>query len=304
MGIANGDGFAGHAYAQAVTTHRRQRLATSDGRTITWLEFGDPGGSVVISHHGGLLSAMDVAPLDEVARSLGVRLVSFDRPGVSGSTPRPDRTTADGAWDAREVLDHLEIDQARALGWSMGGQYALATAAGLPDRILAAAMVAGCLPLDDPSNLAELNAMDRRFTAMAEHHQRALESVASVWGGLARFSPRAWAKAVAHGEVSIDAAAVRANAEALAASAGALSEQRSGIVEEYLAFARPWGFALTDVPCPVQIWQGSDDHLVPAAWAGRLVELLPNASLHPIDGEGHFLLLNRGAEVLAELVAT
>jgi pimeloyl-ACP methyl ester carboxylesterase len=268
------------------------------------VEYGDPDGLVVVNHHGGLLSATDVAPLDAFARDAGVRLVSFDRPGIAGSTPLPGRTTADGATDAEAVLDHLGVARAAALGWSMGGQYALATAAVLGARIGAVAVVAGCLPLDDPATLAELNAMDRRFTALASHHRTALADVAELWGGLARFSPSAWARVASEGEVDVDVAAVRANADQLASSAHDMAEQRDGVVEEYLAWARPWGFVLGDVACPVRLWQGSADHLVPASWADRLAAGLPSAQLRRLEGEGHFLMLNHGEQVLADLAAT
>ena len=283
-------------------TDGRSTLTTSDGRTLTYVEYGDPQGTVVVNHHGGLLSATDVAPVAAAAQDAGVRLVSFDRPGIAGSSPQPGRTTADGAQDVAALLDHLGVERARALGWSMGGQYALATAALLPERIDGVAVVAGCLPLDDAATLAELNAMDRRFTALAAHHHVALEEVAALWGGLAHFSPRAWAKAASDGEADVDVEAVKAHADELAASARAMAEQHDGIVEEYRAWVRPWGFGLGDVACPAHVWQGSDDHLVPAAWAQRMTDELPHAELHLVDGEGHFLMLSHAGDVLASLV--
>jgi pimeloyl-ACP methyl ester carboxylesterase len=276
---------------------------TPDGRTISFVEYGDPRGVAVLHHHGGLLSASDVAPLDDVAAALGVRLVSFDRPGIAGSTSFPERTTADGAADAAAVLDHLGIGTVRVLGWSMGGQYALGTCRDLGSRVLAAAVVAGCPPLDDASTLAELNAMDRRFTSMAERHPRTLEGVAMAWGGLARLSPRLWAAAMARGEAESEAAVITAHAREIAASARGMAAQRGGIVEEYRAWARPWGFALSDVSTPVDLWQGDADHLVPLEWARRLADGLPDAPLHVVGGAGHFLLLDHAPQVLGTLLA-
>ena len=280
----------------------RSMMTTSDGRTLTYVDYGDPSGRVVLHHHGGLLSATDAAPLDDVAARLGIRLVAFDRPGISGSTSVPGRVTRDGANDAAALLDRLDVAEAWALGWSMGGQYALATAAVLGPRIRRVAVVAGCLPLDDPANRAELNDMDRRFTSLAVDHQFTLEKAALLWGGLARFSPQTWARIASQGEAEADAAAVRAHAQELADAAHDMSTQRHGIVEEYTAWARPWGFSLADVATPVDVWQGSDDHLVPVAWAERLADGLPDARLRILEGESHFLLLTHGDRVLAELV--
>ena len=279
-------------------------VGLGDGRALGYVEYGDPEGVAVLSHHGGLLSAGDVAPLDERARSLSIRLVSFDRPGIGASSPAPGRTTADGGRDAVALLDSLGVGSAHVLGWSMGGQYALATAAALGTRAVRTSVVAGCVPFDDAAALDELNAMDRRFTAMAQEHRRSLETVSAVWGGLARFSPSAWAKAAAKGETEADVAAVRAHADELAAAAHDAAAQRDGLVEEYLAWARPWGFELSDVLSPVTLWQGDDDHLVPPAWAPRLADRLPSARVERIPDAGHFLLLTHGDQILRDLVTT
>lgn len=286
------------------TEAERSSLTLADGRTLTYLEFGDADGVPVLHHHGGLVSASDVAALDGVARDTGVRLVSFDRPGVAGSSPRPGRTVLDGAADAEQLLDHLGISDVRLTGWSMGGQYALATAYLLAERVQRTAVIAGAVPLDDPATVAELNEMDRRFTAMAADHPAKLRSAAAALGGLAAFSPRSWAAMAAHGEGAIDAKAVRAVAHELAGSAAAATSQHEGVVEEYLAWVRPWGFGLADVVSPVDVWQGSEDHLLPPEWGRRLAAGLGSGSLHLVEGVGHFLLLTHADEVLAALLAT
>lgn len=277
-------------------------VGLADGRALGYVEYGDPSGAVVVSHHGGLMSATDVAPLAELASSLSVRLLSFDRPGIGASSPSPGRTTTDGGRDAAALLDALGVGTAYALGWSMGGQYALATAAALGERITRTAVVAGCVPLDDEA-LGELNDMDRRFTVMAQDHRRTLETVSAAWGGLARFSPSAWARAASKGEPEADVAAVRAHAAELADAAHGAHAQTDGIVEEYLAWARPWGVDLDRITTPVTLWQGDDDHLVPPVWAQRLADGLPSARVELVPDAGHFLLLTHGEQILRDLVA-
>jgi pimeloyl-ACP methyl ester carboxylesterase len=95
----------------------------------------------------------------------------------------------------------------------------------------------------------------------------------------------------------------RPGRELLSDSARGSVTQDDGWVEEYRAWVRPWGFALGDLETPVDVWQGSDDHLVPAVWAERMADELPSATLHLLGCEGHFLLLNRAPEVLSALTA-
>ena len=67
-----------------------------DGRTLAYEEYGDPDGRPVLSFHGGLSSRLDAAPADQAALTLGVRIVSPDRPGMGLSTYQPGRRLSTG----------------------------------------------------------------------------------------------------------------------------------------------------------------------------------------------------------------
>jgi pimeloyl-ACP methyl ester carboxylesterase len=49
-----------------------------------------------------------------------------------------------------------------------------------------------------------------------------------------------------------------------------------GAVDDYQAYAAPWGFRPEDVDVPVDLYQGTDDALVPKAWADELHRRLPS----------------------------
>jgi pimeloyl-ACP methyl ester carboxylesterase len=285
-----------------VTGSPRRHLTLPDGRTVAYVEFGDLDGTPVLHHHGGLVSASDVAPMADVLAAAGVRLICADRPGIGESSPMPGRTILDGAADANSLLDHLGIDRVRVLGWSMGGQYALATAYALGDRVERAAVVAGCLPLDDPETLAELNTMDRRYTDWAAKDSRALPLAFEAGRIVSRMSPKTWARLASAHEGQRDEDAVRAAAEALAASASDAMVDLDGAAEEYRAWARPWGFTLADVAVPIDVWQGTIDHLVPEQWAHRMAAELGQARLHIVPDAGHFLPLTHMPEIAAALL--
>ncbi|MCB0897154.1 MAG: alpha/beta fold hydrolase, partial [Nocardioidaceae bacterium] len=120
-----------------------------DGRTIEVLDGGDPEGFAVLYHGGSPSAVAAYQPMDDTARELGLRLVTYSRPGYGASTPRPDAGTyADDVTESTVVLDHLGIDDFLTFGWSGGGPRALACAALLPDRCRAAATVAGVAPYD------------------------------------------------------------------------------------------------------------------------------------------------------------
>ncbi len=277
-------------------------IELDDGRALAYREYGDPEGLAVVNCHGGLVCGLDVAPFDESARTLGLRLVSPDRPGLGESGAAPGRTTVDWAGDVRQLLDTLGIAQCALLGWSMGGQYALACAARLEDRVRRTTIIAGCLPLDVAATFAQLNAMDRRLTRLAQHHPHVAAETFRALGELARNAPRAWAHVTTRGAVPDEASAVEGLPDPGIAAAAALAlEEGEGMAEEYRAWARAWGFTPEDVRGPVDIWHGDRDELVPAAWAHELARRIPESRLRTVDGAGHFVGYTHTSEILAGL---
>src|SRR6185437_8075557 len=106
-----------------------------DGRTLSYAEYGEPGGFPVVSAHGGLACRLDVQSAAAVAEQCGVRLIAPDRPGVGRSDPKPGRTILDWAGDVAELLGTLGIARFAAMGWSLGGQYAAALGHAMSMRV-------------------------------------------------------------------------------------------------------------------------------------------------------------------------
>jgi pimeloyl-ACP methyl ester carboxylesterase len=275
-----------------------------DGRTLAYTVYGDPDGSPVLNCHGGLVSRIDVEPNEADFRRLGAMVVSPDRPGVGGSSRKPGHSTGGWADDARELVDALGIDRFAVMGWSEGGQYAAAVAAHLGDRVTRAAIIAGCLPLDDAATFAELNAFDRRFATMSTKRAWMARGVFGSMTFLARHLPKQYAKFSARSMPEPDAAVIRRHSGWFARASAEGGRNSHGVVDEYRAFVAPWGFTLADVQVPVHVYQGSVDGLVPPKWAGRIAAALSDATLTTYDGEGHFIAVTHRGDVVRDLLAT
>ncbi len=111
---------------------RELDILTTDGRVLHAYDLGPTGRSdelVVLWHHGTPNTGAPPEPLFEVARSLGIRWIGYDRPSYGGSTPHPGATVAAAAADARQIADQLGIDRFAVFGHSGGGPRALACGA-------------------------------------------------------------------------------------------------------------------------------------------------------------------------------
>ncbi len=131
--------------AEASSDHAAT-LTLDDGRTLAWIECGDPDGKPVMFLHGTPDSRFGCLAFHEIAQQAGLRVISPDRPGYGKSTFKPNRTLDSWSDDARQLLNHLGIDKVLVWGISGGGAYCCVMARDLPDRVSGVLSVCGMLP--------------------------------------------------------------------------------------------------------------------------------------------------------------
>ena len=103
------------------------RIRLKDGRHLAYHESGVPREQAryrIIFMHGFDSCRYDVLRVSpELARELGIYLLSFDRPGYGESDPHPARTEKSVALDIEQLADALELGPRFYLtGFSMGGE--------------------------------------------------------------------------------------------------------------------------------------------------------------------------------------
>jgi pimeloyl-ACP methyl ester carboxylesterase len=236
------------------------------------------------------------------------------RPGYEASSPRPGRTVGDVTDDVTAVLDELGLDTFVTYGVSGGGPHALACAAKLPGRCLAAASVAGVAPyqaegldfLDGmgPENVAEFGAALKGYQPLTEYLEReaaafgnvTADEVAAAFGGLVSDVD----KAALTGDTAYSGYGAHVAASLRAALRGGIAGWR----DDDLAFTADWGFALDRKnAAPVAVWQGDQDRMVPYPHGQWLAGRIPGARVHLKPGEGHLsLALTALGDILDDLL--
>ena len=279
-----------------------------DGRRLEGWEAGDRGAPALLFHFGTPSAGVPFAPLVDETLARGRRFVTYSRPGYAGSTRLEGRSVADCATDVVALLDSTGVESAHVVGWSGGGPHALACATLLADRVVAAATLAGVAPWD-ADGLAWLD-------GMAEENLEEFAAAAKGADALLRFlEPLVADRVGVTGETvaaglgglltEVDRAALTgALAEFLAeTSRAAVSTGPWGWLDDDLAFARDWGFAIDEITVPVTVWQGRHDAMVPTTHGEWLADRIPGARRRILDDEGHLSLLARYGTILDELLA-
>lgn len=279
-------------------------IRLADGRRLGYAEYGDEHGRPVLFFHGLGTSRVACPPSDDLARELGVRLISVDRPGIGLSDPRPGRRLLDWPVDVAQLADHLDLGKFAIVGWSGGGAYAAACGYLLPDRLRVVGLVSAPAPISGVPRADYLRRFDRTAAHAARRAPWMIRLALWHWGRPQRRDPaRYFEQSVAEmcaadQEVLADPSL---RALMIANSAELYRQGGRGLYDEALAIARRWGFRPAEIRTPVQLWHGERDDTVPVSMARYLARSIPNcrATLYP--DEGHHLLYRRWPEILAAL---
>jgi pimeloyl-ACP methyl ester carboxylesterase len=261
-----------------------QVAQAADGRTLTFAERGDLSGYPVITLHGTPGCRLNRHPNEELVRSAGVRMISYDRPGYGGSDRHCGRTVADVASDVAAIADRLGLGRFSVSGVSGGGPHVLAVAALLGDRVTRAACVSGLAPFEafgagwftgmDPENVTEFG--------------WALEGEERLAGELEREDQEMRQR------VAVDPAKMLGNYDLPESDTQVLGRQdfaamwrevtieqtRNGVrgwVDDDLAFVSAWGFDPATIAVPTLVWYGTGDVVVPPRHGEWIASTVPGA---------------------------
>ncbi|HEY3870779.1 MAG TPA: alpha/beta hydrolase [Actinocrinis sp.] len=280
------------------------------------------GGVPVFLLHGTPGSRIGPRPRGIVLERMGVRLISYDRPGYGHSTRAPGRKVVDACKDVLAIADHLKIERFCVVGRSGGGPHALACAASARDRVVGAAVLVSVAPAD-ASGLDWLDGMTDLNADSYQQVDRLLAKEGGRGGLLEGLDARALLMAedpdslvrfllpdlAASDRRIVEDPAMR---ELLVDTyAEAVREGSGGWIDDALALRRPWGFKIADVECPVLLWHGDDDRFSPAAHTRWLYEQLRSTrvdlsevQLRIVKGAAHFAAFETMPDVLNWLAET
>ena len=274
-----------------------------DGRRLGYAIFGDDAGIPVFSFHGWPGSRLEAAAFANAAVAVGVRLIAPDRPGIGLSDYQQDRRLTDWPADVVALAESLGIDRFRVLGFSGGGPYALAGAALLPERVIAAAHVSGTAP-PWPDTPMSLQRGVRATFGIAAHAPLALRALLAVGALGFRYAPDWMTAQMTAPYGAADREALK-KTEMQQMSRRALPEAfrqgSAGLATEGRIYTRPWGFELEQIRVPVLLWHGESDENVPPAAARRVAEAIPGCDARFVPDADHLWVFEHAEEVLGAL---
>ncbi len=271
-------------------------VSLPDGRSIAYLDGGDPQGFPVFGLHGTPGCRLSRWSDDSVYRDAGIRYITTDRAGYGQSSRHRGRIVVDDAADVLAVADALSIDQFSVVGGSGGGPHALACAAVLKNRVVKVACQSGIAPLGEEgmnrdewvAGMTETIAAELTWAEAGEEilMQQMQIQQQSMEAALISDPSLMFGEGMSEKDI-----AFMLRPEVVETFRRIVKEQAChgvwGSVDDTLAFARPWGFSLTDIQIPVLITHGAFDTSAPLAHGLWLAERIPSAEADISETGGH-----------------
>ena len=284
-----------------------QVVRAPDGRRLAVEISGAPAGRAVFLMHGTPGSLLGPRPRGIFLYRLGIRLITYNRPGYPGSDRIPERIVADAAGDVELIADHFGIHKFSVIGRSGGAPHALACAADrrLRDRLICTAALSSLAPCDAedldwyagmvPSNVqayhqaaeSDLRAL---IATINQHAQRLRDSSQGLLNTLRPELTDSDRQVI--GDTALRRIIARIHADAL-------RESVDGWVDDVLALSRRWSVTFSDITGPVLLWHGGDDMFSPTHHTKWLAKQIPSSEFVLRPGAAHFEAITALPEILS-----
>lgn len=271
---------------------KRTYLQLNDGRTLAYHDDGNLEGKPLLLLHGAPGYSSYWYYLGGFpATGSEYRIITVDRCGYGESDFKKGTTFLSYADDLIQLLEHLKIDKTSILGVSGGGPFALAFAKRYPEKTEKVTLLSTAVPITVPE-------IER---SISENNRKAFK-VARVAPWLMRLNMAGFAMYLKKDAMKLfdkmsykyceaDKEAVNNPIlrEAMCANGKyAFVKSSKGYANDVILQSKDWGFDFSSIATKVIIIQCMDDTSSPKEVGYHFDTVLPNCTLHCIEGAGHF----------------
>ena len=214
------------------------------------------------------------------------RVITFDNRGAGRSeTPPGPYSTAEMARDAVALLDHLGIERAHVVGWSLGSLIAQELALSHGDRVHRLALL---------STFARPDATIALWLTIAQQAEaRGVDAAGiALWSLPWMFTPA----------FMTQPAAVAASLPPTGHATDLLTVQRTA-AQAAAILGHDSADRLQTITAPTLVLVGAEDILSPPVYAQEVAAAIPGAQLHLLDYGGHGMMWEYSEAVTDALLA-
>jgi len=275
-------------------------LELKDGRNVSFTELGDERGFLVFFCHASASSRLQAERGRAKLVGSGVRVVVPDRPGngMSDKAPTGDWRVTSWVDDFDQLLEHFAVPATQPfglVGFSGGAPFAMAVAAKYGTRVSRLILLNGVAPPSMPKFSESFGPDLLKVLSTGQKMPSVLKGFSSTFGQMLYHYYDSWNDKLKDGMSDDDRQLFLApDADELwmavrnATQESVRANGAAGVVSDFIAFGKDWGFDLANIKSPTDIWHGEHDNAIFAAHSRYLATLLPHATLRVMADAGHF----------------
>ncbi len=271
-------------------------IPLSDGRRLGFIDYGDPDGLPIFLLHGTPGSRIFGLENEPLISEEALRIITPERPGYGLSSPLENRSISGYSRDIEELANYLGIRKFHVAGVSGGGPYVLACASNLPDRVVSAILIASASPMQTEGFFRGMSVGNKIAFLVSGYVPWLLKPLYQYAVHHYRKNPEKMLKGLMPHLCDWDKAVVEGIIQKGKLD-GMVEHIREAYRQGYAAaytdlylVSRSWGIDFAEISCPIFLWHGESDTLVPISPAKAFSKTLPNCRFHAIAGAGHLLL--------------
>lgn len=278
-----------------------------DQRKLCYQEYGSPKGKPVVYCHSILGSRLENFFDDvDLAKHLGLRLISIDRPGFGGSDYCEHYGFVSWSKDLTALLDHLGLEQVQLLGYATGGVYAACCAATIPERISKMTIVSSGDALTYDSDYEATAKLYRMHMKLARDFPSMHRMFTNILDKGLHKDPNKLFKVLARDLEGADVELFE-SPQFREKFGRYLKESKiqggNAFSDEVRQVMSPWGFELEDIKVSTQLFHGEQDRHIPLVLAERFTQRAANAKLTVIPEQGHYMIYRQWPEILKSVAS-
>lgn len=206
----------------------------------------------------------------------------------------PEQTLLDYPLDVKALAEHLSLGRFGVMGWSGGGAPTMTCGYVIPDLIDFCIVLGGYTPLDTPE-LASFIPKTDRFAYQFLSKPWLFNRIFWLIQWMVKLTPSMYYNILKKTVNESDQAIlmVPSNHHLF------MMDQTDCFTKGYRGTAldarlnyQPWNYDIRNITTRIDIFHGTEDKLVPFAFAERNASLIKNCYLHPLENQGHLFPLS------------
>jgi len=286
-----------------IETNPSQIMFLSDGREISYREYGDSDGRPVLHLHSTGQSSRNFHPHLSALTGSGIRLISPDRPGTGCSSMKADYSLHDVANDLASFLHHLNIQHCLVIAFANGGSFAMALAHDYPDKISQVAIASAILPPSFGDN-AGRNHLQRMMLRIAHAHPEVHRRLMTIALRNIEKNPETYMnslrKILDKHDLTMDKIElIHAVTDSFQ---HALCRTLQGTIHDHWLSSQAWDFNPSNIQPRITFWHGKHNSLILPSNIQKLSHLLPHGAYHEVDG-AHLIFYSHFEAMLDSLMS-